>query len=82
MYNPDLSSRCALAFVNVPYQADASESFKIDGNKEKSGVFCVACKAGFIPVYSTVSGLEFKVVECKLQDLCQETSWFNLCENC
>ena len=82
LYNPDETSKCALALANIDFKTDSSESYKIDGSKEKSGVFCVACKPGFIPVYSTVLELNYKVVECKVQEFCQSTSWFNLCENC
>jgi hypothetical protein len=52
--------------MNMDFPTDSSESYKIDGTKEKSAVFCVACKPGFIPVYSTLPSLPYKVVECKL----------------
>lgn len=65
LYSPEATPNCALAMVNVPFKGDASESYKIDGAKSKSGVFCVACKAGYVPKYSSVSGLTMKVVECQ-----------------
>ena len=47
-----------------------------------SGVFCVACKEGYYPKYSTLSGLTFKVAECLSHSYCEDTTWWNLCENC
>lgn len=50
--------------ANTAFISDSSDSFKENGIKNKSGVFCIACKPGYKPKFSTTVGLGFKVYEC------------------